>query len=71
MNREASEKVVELMLRHGRELDESVRIVQSAADQCEFEQYRKAIGRIMGEMLIEIMNPIFKEYPELKPPQLR
>ena len=71
MNRETAETVVELMLRHGRELDESVRAVQTSANQAELACYRKAVGKIMGEMLLEIMNPIFDEYPDLKPPQLR
>lgn len=68
MNRDTAEKVVELMLRHGRELDDSVRVVQSAQSEVEFDRHRTAVGRIMGEMLLEIMNPLFDEHPDLKPP---
>jgi hypothetical protein len=71
MSRAKAEKLVELMLRHGRELDKSVRCVQSAASQAEFDRFRKPVGRIMGHMLLEVMNPIFDEHPDLKSPQLR
>ena len=30
-----------------------------------------AVGQIIGEMFVEIMNPIYAEHPDLKPPQLR
>ena len=71
MNREIAKMIVDLMLRQGRELDDSVRAVQSSEGAEEFNRYRLAVGRIMGEMLLEVMNPIFDEYPDLKPPQLR
>jgi hypothetical protein len=70
MERKTAETVIELMLRHGQELDESVRSLQGVVDAREFERYRKAVGRIMGEMLLEVMNPVFAEHPDLKPPQL-
>lgn len=61
----------ELMLRFGKELDDSVAVVQSQCDQDEFNAYREAVGFIMGGMLIKIMNPLYEKHPEIKPKELK
>ncbi|WP_373877500.1 hypothetical protein, partial [Escherichia fergusonii] len=59
-----------LMLNIGSQLDASVLYVQQACDESELNIYRSAVGEIMGRMLIDIMNPIYKQHPELKPKEL-
>ncbi|EFB1501572.1 hypothetical protein FJ881_16835 [Escherichia albertii] len=59
-----------LMLEIGSELDASVSLVQQTCDESEFNNYRSAVGEIMGRMLVDIMNPIYKQHPELKPREL-
>ncbi|EKB7242526.1 hypothetical protein OOV15_002756 [Salmonella enterica] len=63
--------ISDLMLRFGKELDESVAVVQSRCDEDEFNVYREAVGFIMGEMLIKIMNPLYEKHPEIKPKGLK
>ncbi|EIY6457263.1 hypothetical protein V3I79_002639 [Salmonella enterica] len=63
--------ISDLMLRFGKELDESVAVVQSRSDEDEFNVYREAVGFIMGEMLIKIMNPLYEKHPEIKPKGLK
>src|ERR1041385_53022 len=46
-----------LMLDVGARLDTSVVLVEERCTQGELESYRKAVGKIMGYMLIDIMNP--------------
>ena len=70
MDRDAAEKLSGLMIEFGARLNESVALVQQKGSPSEFEAYRAAVGVILGEMLLSIMNPIYKEYPELKPPEL-
>lgn len=53
--------ISDLMLRFGKELDESVAVVQSRCDEDEFNVYRETVGFIMGEMLIKIMNPLYEK----------
>lgn len=64
-------KISELMLEYGARLDASVEAMQSALPPDEFRAYRHAIGRLMAEMLLEIMNPIYQRHPSLKPPELK
>jgi len=59
------------MLDFGAKLDESVRLVKDHSSEAEFVKYRDAVGQILGCMLLDIMNPLYEEHPDLKPPQLK
>jgi hypothetical protein len=70
MKKETAEAVSKLMLEHGAKLNDSVRIVMEKCSKEEFHAYRRAVGKVMGTMLTEIMNPIYREHPDLKPTNL-
>jgi hypothetical protein len=70
MKRDVAEAINKLMLEYGARLDESVRLVMESCSNSEFEAYRAAVGQIMGTMLLDVMNPIYREHPDLKPPEL-
>lgn len=67
MKKEAAAKVVDLFLEFGARLDQSVSLVQQSSSESEFRIYRRSVGKLMGSMLLEIMNPIFEAHPDLKP----
>ncbi len=71
MKREIAAQISTLMLEHAAKLDQSIQLVMTNGTEDEVVRYRRAVGKIMGEMLLEIMNPIYSEYPDLKPPQLK
>lgn len=71
MKKEIAAQISSLMLEYGARLDQSIQLVINHGTEEEVEKYRRAVGKIMGEMLLEIMNPIYSEYPDLKPPQLK
>lgn len=62
--------VSELMLGIGAKLDASVAGLQPLLPQDDFIRYRRAIGGIMGAMLLDVLNPIYERHPQLKPMQL-
>lgn len=70
MKKDIAEKISALMLEYGEKLDNSVKLVMDTSSTEEFEAYRNAVGQIMGTMLVDIMNPLYREYPDLKPPEL-
>jgi hypothetical protein len=70
MKKELAAQLSTLMLEYGAKLDPSVELVTANGSEQEALRYKRAVGRIMGEMLVEIMNPIYAEHPDLKPPQL-
>lgn len=71
MNHQTAKQIVDLMVEFGSRLNESVAIVETNCARDEFELYRLNIGKLMGGMLIDILNPILKEHPNLKPDRLR
>jgi len=58
------------MLDVGSRLDKSVGLVAEACTSEEFFEYRKAVAEIMGDILLNILNPIYKQHPGLRPPGL-
>jgi hypothetical protein len=71
MKKEIAQQISSLMLEYGAKLDSSVELVMANGSVEAALRYKRAVGKIMGEMLVEIMNPIYAEHPDLKPPQLR
>jgi hypothetical protein len=65
-----AKKVSDLMLEYGAKLDALLGELQPHLSEEEFNRYRRATGRVMGEMLLEVMNPLYAAHPELKPPEL-
>jgi hypothetical protein len=60
-----------VMLDTGKTLNASLTQVQENCSAAEFERYRRIVARIMGEILVEVMNPIYATHPELKPDELK
>jgi hypothetical protein len=71
MSRDAAKIVMELVTRNAAEQDAILTEIQSLCTEEEFNEYRVMIGRSIGAMLFEIINPIVAKYPELKPSELR
>ena len=69
-NKRVAEQICKLMLETGARIDDSIEQVKNQCSEKEFQSYRKAAGKVMGEILLEILNPVFKEHPELKPKEL-
>jgi hypothetical protein len=69
--RDVAKEVSELMLNIGARLDASLVRIKERCSAAEFEAYRKAVGKIMGEMLLEVMNPLYQKHPDLKPKELK
>ena len=50
-----------------RRLDSSIRLVMDNCTQAEFETYRSAVGRVMGAVVLDVLNPLYASNPEAKP----
>lgn len=65
-----AKEISQLMLTYAQTLDQSVEQVEAKCSAREFEAYRTAVGKIMGYMLLDIMNPLYELHPNLKPKEL-
>lgn len=64
-------EVNKLMLEYSGKLDASLQVVKDRCSTEEFVAYRTVVGKLLGEMLVEVMNPIYVQHPDLKPPELK
>jgi hypothetical protein len=60
-------RISKLMLEFGGRLDDSIVTVRDGCSDAEFHAYRLAVGKVLAEMLLEVMNPLYREHPDLKP----
>ena len=66
-NENVARHVGELMLDCTTRLNASISLVQGECNPEEFKAYRLAVGKVMAEILLEVLNPLFEVHPELKP----
>jgi hypothetical protein len=70
-NEGIAQQVSELMLEYGARLDKSVALIKEHCSEQELQIYRRAVGTIMTDMLLQVMNPIYARHPGLKPKELK
>lgn len=63
---EVNKKVLEI----NRLLNELVAYVNQNSPPEEEKRFRHAVGSVLGELLLEIVNPLYCQHPELKPPEM-
>ena len=66
-DRAVAKEIVDLLLDFSQKLERSVGAVKQALPEEEFLDYRKRVGIVLTDVLIEFLNPIFREHPDLKP----
>ncbi len=71
LDKKSAAEIIDLMLDIGGKIDRSIALVQNGFTEEEFLTYRKMAGEFMGGILIDVMNPIFSNFPELKPNELK
>jgi hypothetical protein len=67
-NEDTARQVSDLMVEYTRRLQASMALVRDHGAPEEFHAYREAVSKIMTEMLIEVMNPLYARHPNLMPP---
>jgi hypothetical protein len=66
-NKEIAREISALMLEFSGRLNDSVWLVKENCSEEELGKYKKGVGAIMGDMATEILNPLYRENPDLKP----
>jgi hypothetical protein len=65
-----AQQISDLMVEFQSRLNSSVIAVKEKCPSEELRAYRLAVGHIMAEMLLEVLNPLYAEHPSLKPSEL-
>ena len=69
MEKQCASDLAEILLRHSRELDAFLDVLQRRGNDDDFQAARKIVGRVMAEMYSAAFYPLYQTYPELKPPE--
>jgi len=56
------------MIEFSGRIDRSILIVEEQCSSEEFKVYRLAAAKGLAEILLEVLNPLYAEQPDLKPP---
>ena len=70
MNKTVAEETSLSLLKASADLNALLARLRDQCSEEEFQRYRRGFGYVLGYMLTEILNPLYAEYPELKPEQL-
>ena len=62
-----AEQISTLMLEISGRLDSSVAVVNKTSTAEEAAVYRRAVGKVLGEILLEVLNPLYAKHSSLKP----
>jgi hypothetical protein len=71
MRHETAQVLSDLFARQLAELNEAAGWVQANEPPDEFILIRTMIGRVMGALCADAMNPLFDEHPKVMPPHFR
>ena len=69
MSKEAAKLILDVLIRHAAEQDAVLAEIKKLCTEDEFNKYKGMIGQSMGSMLLDVINPIVAQYPDIKPPQ--
>ncbi|WP_395641747.1 hypothetical protein [Rudaea sp.] len=63
-------RISDLMLDVSGKLNDSILdVVRSSPEDA--ENYKRAIGFLLGGILLDVLNPLYKAHPDLKPAELK
>jgi hypothetical protein len=70
-NKETAREVEKMMQQCSAILDDSIRRVMETCPEEEFKAYRGVIGAIMGDIYLNVKQPIHRQYPDLEPEEMK
>ena len=67
INPNTAKQISELMQDVFRRLDESTHLVKNTCSAEDLAAYNKGIGRVLGAVVMNVMEPLYESNPTLKP----
>lgn len=69
-NKKIAAKVSEKVLEASGLLNDALIIVHDECPDDELSVLRRAIGKVLGELLFSVMNPLYQCHPDIKPKEI-
>jgi hypothetical protein len=71
MNKECATRINDVLVQCYKDLHSSIDTARSSCSDAEHHAYCRRIGAILGYMLIDLLDPMYKEHPDIAPDFLR
>ncbi|MDI1343386.1 MAG: hypothetical protein PSV22_04690 [Pseudolabrys sp.] len=69
--KDPAKALIEILVRHGGELDDHLRQIEPQCSVEEFKAHKHLVGTLLGSILLDGLNVLVVEFPELKPALLK
>jgi hypothetical protein len=70
MTSELAVRIHGMVLNAAKAIDESVAAMQAEGNPTDLLGYRRAAGCVLDAIMEELLKPLYREHPELIPPEL-
>lgn len=70
-DRDIAKQVIDSLDDCSERINDTIRLVQEKCSDEEFQAYRKAAGFVMGYIYTDVVASLYKEHPDLEPPELK
>ncbi len=72
MNDDSARRIIQIADRVTADLNDMVSVgLQSGLGDEEYRRFRRIVGRIMGDVYLEILRPLYDSFPHLEPEDLK
>ena len=69
-NPETAKYVLQVFLNINDQMDDSIRAVEKRTSAEELKVFKRGVGHVMYEVFEQIVEPICKRHPSLRPPEM-
>ena len=70
MTRDTARRMHELVLKASAAVDESVAVAQTDGEDADYVEYRLGAGHVLDAIMHRLLEPIYRQHPDLIAPQL-
>ncbi len=70
LQRRPATALADVCLRHAQELNALLHDIDRRDSAVDLQTAKKMVGKMIGEIYVAALYPIFERYPDLKPPSM-
>ncbi len=70
-DKKTAQHISKTLLKCSADINDSIAFVLSKSSNEDFESYRSAMAKVLGEILFEGLEPLYKDHPELMPDEMK
>jgi hypothetical protein len=69
-DQEIAKHILQVFLGINDRMDDAVRFVEHKISPDEYKAFKRSVGHVMYEVFAQVVEPICKQHPSLRPPEM-